>query len=100
MPVNGKLVGGRVAIVHDYLTQRGGAERVVLSMLKTFPDAPVFTSLYHPGGTFPEFASVDVRTLFPDEIPGLRRNHRLALPLLARAFSNLEVSSDVVLCSS
>ena len=32
-----------VAIVHDYLTQRGGAERVVVSMLKAFPSALVYT---------------------------------------------------------
>src|SRR5207302_8485683 len=45
-----------VAIVHDYLTQRGGAERVVLSMLKAFPQSPLYTSLYEPDLTFPEFA--------------------------------------------
>ena len=45
-----------VALVHDYLTQRGGAERVVLALTRAFPDAPLFTSLYDPAGTFPEFA--------------------------------------------
>jgi len=33
-----------VALVHDYLTQRGGAERVVLSLTRAFPDAPLYTS--------------------------------------------------------
>ncbi len=89
-----------VAIVHDYLTQRGGAERVVLSMLKAFPDAPLYTSLYRPDMTFPEFAEADVRTLALDLLPPLRRNHRLALPLLAPAFSRLEVRADVTICSS
>jgi len=42
----------RVALVHDYLAQRGGAERVVLSMLKAFPGAPLHTSLYEPGSTY------------------------------------------------
>ncbi|MDQ1369926.1 MAG: hypothetical protein QOF20_2279, partial [Acidimicrobiaceae bacterium] len=37
-----------IAIVHDYLTQRGGAERVVLSMMRMFPDAPLYTALYEP----------------------------------------------------
>ena len=36
----------KVALVHDYLTQRGGAERVVLSLTRAFPSAPVYTSLY------------------------------------------------------
>jgi hypothetical protein len=84
-----------VALVHDYLTQRGGAERVVLSMLKAFPTAPLHTSLYLPDGTFPEFRSADVRPLQLDRIPVLRHHHRLALPLLAPAFSNLSVGADV-----
>ena len=49
---------GAVAIVHDYLTQRGGAERVVLAMHHTFPEAPIYTSLYEPDLTFPEFRDV------------------------------------------
>ncbi len=88
------------AIVHDYLTQRGGAERVVLSMLKAFPEAPLYTSLYDPGGTFPEFARHDVRSMPLNAIPPLRRWHRLALPILAPAFSRLRVPAGVVLCSS
>ena len=90
----------KIAIVHDYLTQRGGAERVVLSMTRAFPDAPVYTSLYDPEGTFPEFAEVDVRPLWLNRFGVLRRNHRLALPFLAPAFSSCEVEADVVLSSS
>ncbi len=89
-----------VALVHDYLTQRGGAERVVLSLTRAFPGAPVFTSLYEPSATFPEFADVDVRTLPIDRIGPLRRHHRAALPLLASSFSLLRVAADVVICSS
>jgi glycosyltransferase involved in cell wall biosynthesis len=89
-----------VALVHDYLTQRGGAERVVLSLRKAFPEAPVYTSLYDPDGTYPEFRAADIRTSPLDRVPFLRRDHRLALPLLARTFSNTEVEADVTLCSS
>ena len=52
---------GTVAIVHDYLTQKGGAERVVLAMHRAFPAAPIYTSLYEPDLTFPEFRDIDVR---------------------------------------
>lgn len=90
----------KVAIVHDYLTQRGGAERVVLSMLKAFPDAPLHTSLFDPLGTFPDFGQARIHTLGIDRVSVLRRHHRMALPLLAPAFSNLHVEADVVLCSS
>ncbi len=89
-----------VALVHDYLTQRGGAERVVLAMMKAFPRAPLYTSLYDPVRTFPEFDRLDVRPLPLDRVGVLRRRHRLALPLLARAFSRLELDADVVVCSS
>ena len=42
-----------VALAHDYLTQRGGAERVVLTLLKAFPQAPLHTVLYHRGAHLP-----------------------------------------------
>jgi glycosyltransferase involved in cell wall biosynthesis len=89
-----------VAIVHDYVTQRGGAERLVLSMLKAFPEAAFYTSLYRPETTFPGFGEVEVQTLPLNHLPPLRRNHRLALPLLAPAFSRFRVTADVVLCST
>ena len=89
-----------VAIVHDYLTQRGGAERVVLLLAETFPDACIYTSLYDPGGTFPEFAGLNIRTTPLNRIPLLRNQHRLALPVLAPSFSALRVDADVLLCSS
>jgi glycosyltransferase involved in cell wall biosynthesis len=89
-----------VALVHDYLTQRGGAERVVLAMTRAFPEAPLYTSLYDPEGTFPEFAGVDVRPSRIDRVPGLRSHHRAALPLLAATFSSMTIPAEVSLCSS
>jgi glycosyltransferase involved in cell wall biosynthesis len=92
--------GVRVAIAHDYLTQMGGAERVVLAFCRAFPDAPVYTSLYEPARTYPEFGARDVRTSWLDRARVLRERHRLALPLLPLAFSTLRVDADVVVCSS
>lgn len=89
-----------VAIVHDYLTQRGGAERVVLSLCRAFPDAPVYTSMYRPETTFPEFEGIDIRTTWLDRVPGVGRRHRLAFPILARAFSDLRVGARVTIASS
>jgi glycosyltransferase involved in cell wall biosynthesis len=89
-----------VAIVHDYVTQRGGAERVLLSMLKAYPEAPLYTSLYSPRSTFPEFQRRTIRTSTLNRLPFLRRHHRLALPVLAPVVSRLHVPADVVLCSS
>jgi glycosyltransferase involved in cell wall biosynthesis len=91
---------GRVAIVHDYLTQKGGAERVVLAMHRAFPEAPIYTSLYEPDLTFPEFRNIDVRPSYLNRSRFLRRRHRLSLPFLAHAFSNMEIDEEIVLCSS
>jgi glycosyltransferase involved in cell wall biosynthesis len=94
------MTRARVAIVHDYLTQRGGAERVVLAMAAAFPGAPIYTSLYAPEATFPGFADLDVRTLPLNRVGVLRHHHRLGLPVFAPAFSRLRVTADVVICSS
>ncbi len=77
-----------------------GAERVVLSLAAAFPEAPVYTSLYEPAGTFPEFSGLEIRTLPLNRAGVLRAHHRLALPLLAPAFSHLTVDADVTICSS
>jgi glycosyltransferase involved in cell wall biosynthesis len=89
-----------VALAHDYLTQRGGAERVVVSLARAFPDAPIFTSLYHAAGTFDELASCDIRPSALDRVGVLRRRHRLALPLLSSSFSATRIEADVTICSS
>ena len=89
-----------LALVHDYLTQRGGAERVVDALAAQWPEAPVYTSFYEPASTFPEFARHSVETLSIDRVGLLRHHHRLALPLLAPAFSRLVVDAEVTVCSS
>lgn len=95
------LAGCRVAIAHDYLTQRGGAERVALELAKAFPGAPFYTSIYNPATTFPEFAGIDVRTSPLSANRAFREDPRRALPFLARAWSNTTVHDvDVVICSS
>jgi glycosyltransferase involved in cell wall biosynthesis len=90
----------RVAIVHDYLTQRGGAERVVLALAAVFPGAPVYTSMFEPGDTYPELGTLDVHTTWLSRVGALRRHHRLALPLLAPVMSRFRVDADVAICSS
>jgi glycosyltransferase involved in cell wall biosynthesis len=90
----------RVAVIHDYVTQRGGAERVVLDLLSAFPGAVLHTAVYEPSTTFPEYADHDVRTSWLNRVRAVRRDHRMGLPLYAAAFSAMRVDADVVLCSS
>lgn len=93
--------GLKVAIAHDYLTQRGGAERVVVALLEVFPAARVITSVYDPDATFPEFRGRSVETTRLDRVPAFRTDPRRALPLLPQAFAGYALHNvDVVLCSS
>jgi glycosyltransferase involved in cell wall biosynthesis len=91
---------GRVAIVHDYLNQRGGAEKVVLELSDMWPQAPIYASLYRPGSTFEEFRGRDIRTSFLDRLP-VDRGFRNLFPLYPAAFWSFgEIDADVVIASS
>lgn len=80
----------KIAIVHDYLTQTGGAERLALTLSNIFPDAPIFTSIYEPNTTLAEFADRDVRTSFlQNKVPA--KHFRLAAPLYAPAFASFDL---------
>ena len=89
-----------VAIVHDFLVGRGGAERVALTMAKTFPGAEIHTALFDAQRTFAGFADHDVRPLPIDRLPIVHRHHRATLPILQPAFQRRVIDADVVLCSS
>lgn len=89
-----------VAIAHDYLTQRGGAERVAQIMVEAFPGAPLYTTLFERDATFPEFRELDVHTSVLNRVPALRADHRLGLALYAPVVSRMTVDADVLLASS
>jgi glycosyltransferase involved in cell wall biosynthesis len=90
----------RVAIVHDYLNQRGGAEKVVLELSNMWPDAPIYTSLYRPDSTFAQFRGRDIRTSFLDRLP-VDRAFRNLFPLYPAAFRSFgKIDADVVIASS
>lgn len=93
----------RIAIVHDYLAQAGGAERVVEAMHDLYPEAPVYTSVYDAEHTFPSFKTMDVRTSFLQRLAFARSSkfHKLALPLFPTAFEHFDMTGyDVVLSST
>ena len=89
-----------LALVHDYLTQRGGAERTVATWCAGWPAAPLYTSMYEPAATFPEFSRRPVEVSWLNRFGPLREHHRLALPVLAPTFSRWRIDADVVLASS
>jgi len=91
----------KVAIVHDYLVQRGGAERVVEVMHEMYPDAPIYTSVYNADTTWPSFREMDVRPSFIQRITTSNRISRALLPLYPVAFARFDLRGyDVVLSST
>lgn len=90
----------RVALVHDHLTQSGGAERVLEAMQSLYPNAPTFTLLYDKKA-MPEFAHRDIRPSFLQSFPLSLRKPRWYLPLMPTATESHDLSDyDVVLSSS
>lgn len=93
----------RVALVHDYLTQYGGAERVLEVLHARFPDATVLTSTYAPDQLPEGLRHWTIRTSQLDRVPGLRRSHRAWLPLYPAIFAQLGRSirdADAVIADS
>jgi glycosyltransferase involved in cell wall biosynthesis len=91
----------RVAFIHDYLTQFGGAERVLLAMHGLYPNAPIYTSIYNPEAFEGAFEDFDVRTTWLQKIPYAGRSFRALLPLYPRAFEALDLSEfDLVISST
>lgn len=92
----------RVAIVHDWLTNMGGAEPLVLELHRLFPDAPIYTSVYDKE-KMPAFANCDIRTTYLQKIlpKFIRYKHVLWPVLRAHAFRKLDMSQyDLIISSS
>ncbi len=91
----------KVALVHDYLNQMGGAERVVLALHEMFPDAPLYTSIYDPKRVDTAFQSIDIRTSFMQRFPLVKKHHQPFLPFYPFAMERLDLRGyDLVLSSS
>lgn len=94
------MPGPKVAIVCDWLTNMGGAERVVLALHKAFPDAPIYTSVFDAKNC-PAFAGLDVRTTYLQKLPAkLRARHQLFPLLRANAFRKLDLHGYDVIISA
>lgn len=94
------LSKAKVALVFDWMTSRGGAEKVNLQLHKLFPDAPIFTSIFDREA-HPEFSGADIRTSFIDKLPFAKSKHQLYLSLMPQAYEAFDLSEfDIVISSS
>lgn len=94
----------KVALVHDYLKEYGGAERVLEALHKIFPKAPVYTAYFDPNGLGPHakrFQAWDIRTSWLQKVPfaGLLLSpFRIFAPMI---FESFDMSGyDLVISSS
>lgn len=91
----------RVAIIHDYLNQWGGAERVLEELHALWPAAPIFVSIYDRERMPPAYRDWPIRTTFMQHLPGILRNHQPYLPVYPVAFSRLDLRGyDLIVSSS
>lgn len=89
----------KVAIVHDFLNQSGGAEKVLEIFHEIFPQAPVFTLIYNKK-KLPQYKDWDIRTSFIDKLPFAKTNHYYYLCLYPKAIESFGLQDyDLVLSS-
>jgi glycosyltransferase involved in cell wall biosynthesis len=91
----------KVAIVHDWLTAMGGAEKVILELHKIFPEAPIYTSVVNYDNLDPIFKTMDIRTTFIQKLPFSKTKYNRYLPLFPMAFEGLDLRDfDLIVSSS
>ncbi len=92
----------KIAIVHDELVRRGGAEQVTLLMHQAFPDAPIYTSCYNPELTYDEFKHCTVITSWFNRLARTEKNlKRLFFPFSIWAMRSMKLKGyDVVFMST
>lgn len=92
----------KVALVHDFLVCRGGAEKVLLTLSEMFPEAPIYTLLYDKENMRGMFAGKDIRPSFLQKFPKfLKKRYRFLLPFFSVAVEAFDLRDfDVVISSS
>lgn len=92
------LADARIALVHDWLNQLGGAENVLEELVALFPGAPVYTSMYAHNLMPPAYKQWPIHTSFMQRLPGVTTHHQAYLPIYPLAFANTDLRAyDLVL---
>jgi glycosyltransferase involved in cell wall biosynthesis len=88
----------KIAIVHDWLNQIGGAEGVLEALVEMFPQAPVYTSIYCPEAMPTAYGQWDIHTTWMDRLPGIHSHHQPYLLFYPLAFGGLDLGDyDLVI---
>jgi glycosyltransferase involved in cell wall biosynthesis len=91
----------RVALVHDFLLDLRGAERVFMELCNMWPEADIYTAVYDEDGTEGRFAGRRVHSSFLQRLRPSARTFRALLPLYPAAIESFDLSDyDLVVSSS
>jgi len=91
----------KIALVHDYFIQQGGAERVAAAMHDSFPSAPLYTTVALPHRLPKELRGADIRTSAMQWLPGMENKFRHYFMLYPFAVENFDLSEyDLIFSSS
>src|SRR3984957_848122 len=91
----------QIAVVHDYFTQMGGAERVAEELARMLPSASLYSTVAMPHLMPPGLAGRRVETSWMQHLPSMQRYYRLYFLLYPMAVRSLDLSRyDLVLSSS
>lgn len=92
----------RIALAHEYLTRRGGAERVLHRIAGLYPDTPIYTLLKNDKIAKEDYKGHTVYESFLGKFPGfLRRRVKYLAPFCPTAAESIDLSKyDVVISSS
>jgi len=91
----------KIALVHDYLNQWGGAENVLEVFSKVFPDAPIYTSISDPHLVKKHFADKTVISSYMQNLPAIKTQYKKYFPLYPFAFESFRLKGfDVILSMS
>jgi glycosyltransferase involved in cell wall biosynthesis len=91
----------RIALVHDYLVQYGGAERVLECFCELWPEAPIYTLVHNPSAMHGKFSDKKIKTSFIQKFPFAPKRHRIFPQFMPMAIESFDFSPyDVVLSDS
>lgn len=99
-----QLSNFKVALIHDFLREYGGAERVLEAFHEIFPQAPVYTAFFDKqalGSHWQRFADWEIRQTWFSKIPGHKKLYSPLRFLAPKTFADLDLSDyDLIISSS
>lgn len=89
-----------IALIHDWLTNTAGAEKVLLQMKKLYPDADIFTSVYDPL-VAKAFNKYEIQTTYLQKYKIFRKRREALIPFAPLAFEALDLSKyDMIITNT